>query len=98
MYVKRHEFFRWTPRTAWLSFVYVVAVPSCFLYLAYRTEVSRDPSSLPSAPRTVQFLGSEEHDSCHYVGLTSAKAVLMWSSQGKYNLRGKRRGDTIAEF
>ncbi|KAK5164478.1 uncharacterized protein LTR77_009684 [Saxophila tyrrhenica] len=55
MYVKRHEFFRWTPRTAWITFAYVIAVPSCFLYLAYRTE-------------------------------------------GKYDLRGKRRGDTIAEF
>lgn len=40
MYVKRHEFFRWTPRTAWLSFVYVMAVPAGFLYLGYRTEVS----------------------------------------------------------
>jgi hypothetical protein len=40
MYVKRHEFFRWTPRTAWLSFVYVIAVPSAFLYMANKTEVS----------------------------------------------------------
>jgi len=40
MYVKRHEFFRWTPRTAWLSFAYVIAVPSAFLYMAFQTEVS----------------------------------------------------------
>ena len=40
MYVKRHEYFRWTPRTAWLSFVYVVAVPGALLYLGYRIEVS----------------------------------------------------------
>ena len=40
MYVKRHEFFRWTPRTAWLSFAYVIAVPSAFLYMAFKTEVS----------------------------------------------------------
>ena len=40
MYVKRHEYFRWTPRTAWLTFVYVAAIPSAFLYLAYSTEVS----------------------------------------------------------
>ena len=40
MYVKRHEFFRWTPRTAWLSFVYVIAVPSAFMYMGYRTDVS----------------------------------------------------------
>ncbi|KAL1587684.1 hypothetical protein WHR41_03706 [Cladosporium halotolerans] len=55
MYVKRHEYFRWTPRTAWISFAYVIAVPSAFLYMAYKTE-------------------------------------------GKWNLRGKLRGDTIAEF
>lgn len=46
MYVKRHEFFRWTPRTAWLSFAYVIAVPSAFLYMAFKTEVST------RAPRT----------------------------------------------
>lgn len=40
MYVKRHEYFRWTPRTAWLSFAYIIAVPSAFLYMATKTEVS----------------------------------------------------------
>ncbi|OQO05969.1 hypothetical protein B0A48_10065 [Cryoendolithus antarcticus] len=55
MYVKRHEFFRWTPRTAWLSFVYIVAVPAGFLYMGYQTE-------------------------------------------GKWQMRGKLRGDPIAEF
>jgi hypothetical protein len=43
MYVKRHEYFRWTPRTAWLSFAYVIAVPSAFLYMAFKTEVSAPP-------------------------------------------------------
>ena len=42
MYVKRHEYFRWTPRTTWITLVYVAIVPSAFLYLAYRTEVSGD--------------------------------------------------------
>ncbi|KXL43184.1 hypothetical protein M433DRAFT_1363 [Acidomyces richmondensis BFW] len=55
MYVKRHEYFRWTPRTAWLTFTYVIAVPSAFLYMAYKYE-------------------------------------------GKWHMRGKLRGDTIAEF
>lgn len=40
MYVKRHEFFRWTPRTAWITFAYVIAVPSAFLYLGFATDVS----------------------------------------------------------
>ncbi|WPH03484.1 Hypothetical protein R9X50_00636400 [Acrodontium crateriforme] len=55
MFVKRHEFFRWTPRTAWLTITYVIAIPSAFLYMGYKTE-------------------------------------------GKWDLRGKLRGDTIAEF
>lgn len=55
MYVNRHKYFRWTPRTAWLTFAYVVAIPSVFGYMAYTTD-------------------------------------------GKWDFRGKRRGDTIAEF
>ena len=42
MHVKRHEFFRWTPRTTWLTFVYVMFIPAGFLYLGYRTEVRDD--------------------------------------------------------
>ncbi|KAK4504804.1 hypothetical protein PRZ48_002766 [Zasmidium cellare] len=55
MYVKRHEFFRWTPRTAWLTVTYVVAVPAAFVYMAFATE-------------------------------------------GKWEFRGKLKGDTISEF
>ncbi|CAK4030088.1 NADH:ubiquinone oxidoreductase, subunit NDUFB4 [Lecanosticta acicola] len=55
MYVKRHEYFRWTPRTAWLTFTYVVAVPAAFIYMG-------------------------------------------WTTDGKYDMRGKLKGDTIAEF
>ena len=40
MYVKRHEFFRWTSRTAFLTFTYVIAVPSVFLYMGFATDVS----------------------------------------------------------
>ena len=40
MYVKRHEYFRWTPRTAWLTFTYVVAVPAVALYYGWTTDVS----------------------------------------------------------
>ena len=40
MYVNRHKYFRWTPRTAWLTFAYVVAIPSVFGYMAYTTDVS----------------------------------------------------------
>ncbi|KAE9988689.1 hypothetical protein EG328_008706 [Venturia inaequalis] len=53
--VNRFKHFRWTPRTAWISFAYVVAVPSIIGYVAY------------------------------------------WSD-GKYDMRGKRKGDTIVEW
>ncbi|QIW96533.1 hypothetical protein AMS68_002051 [Peltaster fructicola] len=55
LYVKRHEYFRWTPKTAWLSFIYIIAVPSALLYAGFATE-------------------------------------------GKWQLRGKRRGDVLSEF
>ena len=51
MYVKRHEYFRWTKRTAFLSFAYVIAVPSAFLYMAFQTEVSLFRLLLPECQR-----------------------------------------------
>ena len=35
----RWKYFRWTPRTAWISFVYMVAVPSVVGYVGYVTDV-----------------------------------------------------------
>ena len=47
MSANRWKYFRWTPRTALISFVYVVAVPSVVGYVGYVTEVSGFvPSSL----------------------------------------------------
>lgn len=98
MYVKRHEFFRWTPRTAWLSFAYVIAVPSAFLYMAYQTEVSS------YATNTYASAGRNSMDVVGVKDCGCARECLVRSShadicrQGKWNLRGKLRGDTIAEF
>jgi hypothetical protein len=55
MVVNRHKYFRWTRRTATLSFVYVMAVPAALGYFGYITD-------------------------------------------GKWEMRGKRRGDLISEF
>ncbi|KAF2873983.1 hypothetical protein BDV95DRAFT_604199 [Massariosphaeria phaeospora] len=55
MMVNRHKYFRWTPRTAWLTFAYVVVVPTMLGVAGYMTE-------------------------------------------GKYEFRGKRRGDLIVEY
>ncbi len=35
----RWKYFRWTPRTAWLTFVYAVAVPSAIGYVGFVTDV-----------------------------------------------------------
>ncbi|CAO2652514.1 Nn.00g007970.m01.CDS01 [Neocucurbitaria sp. VM-36] len=55
MTVNRHKYFRWTRRTAWLSFAYVMLVPAMLGTAGYMTE-------------------------------------------GKWDFRGKRRGDTLSEF
>ncbi|KAK1779195.1 hypothetical protein QBC45DRAFT_411936 [Copromyces sp. CBS 386.78] len=34
----RYKYFRWTPRTARLSFVYMVVVPGIVGYIAYKTD------------------------------------------------------------
>lgn len=51
----RYKYFRWTPRTAWITFCYVAVVPSIVATIAYTTD-------------------------------------------GKWDLRAKRRGDDIREF
>lgn len=35
----RYKYFRWTKRTAWLTFTYVVAVPAFVGYWGYQFEV-----------------------------------------------------------
>ncbi|KAI0122184.1 NADH:ubiquinone oxidoreductase 6.6kD subunit [Daldinia grandis] len=55
MTTNRHKFFRWTPRTARIAFMYTIAVPAIFGVIAYTTD-------------------------------------------GKYDLRVKRKGDMIKEF
>lgn len=33
-------YFRWTPRTAKITFIYVALIPSIMGYIAYKTDVS----------------------------------------------------------
>ena len=40
MSANRWKYFRWTPRTAWITFVYVAVVPSVVGYLGFMTDVS----------------------------------------------------------
>ncbi|KAL2417277.1 hypothetical protein ABEF91_005203 [Exophiala dermatitidis] len=52
---ERWRYFKWTPRTAWISFMYAVFVPTVVGYALAKTD-------------------------------------------GKFDMRGKLRGDTISEF
>jgi hypothetical protein len=79
MHANRHKYFRWTPRTAGITFAYVVVFPAIVGYLAYTTDVR------------LLTHRERERDASWYDLLT----VGSW--QGKWNLRGKLRGDPIAE-
>jgi hypothetical protein len=102
MYVKRHEYFRWTKRTAFLSFTYVIAVPSAFLYMAFKTEVS---TSAPWAPIAVPRRDPWKMRAEGVIWCTILEYMKHMTDEcaddlikGKWDLRGKLRGDTIAEF
>ncbi|KAH8668312.1 hypothetical protein BX600DRAFT_548679 [Xylariales sp. PMI_506] len=55
MQTNRAKYFRWTPRTARITFMYVVFVPAIVGLIAYKTD-------------------------------------------GKWDLRGKRKGDLLSEY
>jgi hypothetical protein len=40
MMKSRHHYFRWTPRTAKITFIYVGVIPAIMGYIAYKTDVS----------------------------------------------------------
>lgn len=45
MQTNRVKYFRWTPRTARITFMYVVFVPTLFGIVAYQTDVSGIPTN-----------------------------------------------------
>ncbi|PLB33361.1 NADH:ubiquinone oxidoreductase 6.6kD subunit [Aspergillus candidus] len=34
----RYKYFRWTPRNAWFSFIFMAVIPGSLTYLTYKTE------------------------------------------------------------
>ncbi|KAI1469561.1 uncharacterized protein F4812DRAFT_423643 [Daldinia caldariorum] len=56
MNTNRHKYFRWTPRTARITFMYMVVVPTVLGVIAYKTDVS---CSNPARPET--NLGKHTH-------------------------------------
>lgn len=39
----RWKYFKWTPRNAWLSFVYMALIPGTLAYVGYKTDVCSRP-------------------------------------------------------
>ena len=39
MFTNRYRYFRFTPRTAWITFVYVAVIPSILIYTAKQVDV-----------------------------------------------------------
>jgi hypothetical protein len=81
MTTNRHKYFRWTRRTAWLSFAYVMLVPAMLGTAGYMTDVSG--TTLQEA-----YWAEDTRD--------KNRELTYW--QGKWDMRGKRRGDLISEF
>lgn len=38
----RHIYFRWTPRTARITFMYAIVVPALVGFIGYKSDVSQD--------------------------------------------------------
>lgn len=73
MTVNRHKYFRWTKRTAWITFAYVALVPGLMAAAGYKYEVS-------------------------WRMFDSGCGHVLITGQGKWDYRGKRRGDLLSEF
>lgn len=59
MTANRYRYFRWTPRTAWITFNYVIVVPSIFGVMAYSTDVGH-PVALHPALGLLSLKDSEK--------------------------------------
>jgi hypothetical protein len=84
----RFRYFRWTPRTARISFIYIAVIPGIIGYIGYKTDVS-------------YFLlwGLSLFCQEYLVG----REKLGWwltcrlDNQGLFDFTAKQRGDTILE-
>ncbi|PNS15182.1 hypothetical protein CAC42_8183 [Sphaceloma murrayae] len=99
MYVQRHQYFRWTRKTALLTVLYMGVIPGALYYVARSTEVSHHPlheanmaggSAAIWHMQAMCWMDMEDYGHLDQFGLMAL--------QGKYELRGKLRGDAIKEF
>jgi hypothetical protein len=66
--------------------MYVVVVPGLLGYLGYATDVSLSPRATPSS--------TGPWNAPEYLRICANTSI----SQGKYDFRNKRKGDTIVEW
>lgn len=83
--INRYKYWRWTPRQAWISFVYAGLIPGILGYFAYKTDVWN--------PALLNWIAIAH---CGLILRREKHALTI--SQGKFEFRGKRRGDSIAEW
>ncbi|KAL8664239.1 MAG: hypothetical protein Q9202_003189 [Teloschistes flavicans] len=57
----RYKYFRWTPRTGWLTFAYVAVVPAMFAYLGMWSDVSGE-SCLFGVLRLKHWMGKDNQE------------------------------------
>ncbi|KAK2813900.1 hypothetical protein FQN50_000301 [Emmonsiellopsis sp. PD_5] len=57
--VNRYKYFRWTPRTAWISFCYMALVPGILIYAGYKADVCSIPPGTWRLPLDKWAAGTE---------------------------------------
>lgn len=68
MQKSRVQYFRWTPRNARITFMYVAVIPTIMGYIAYNTDVSRKltrTNTISNGP-TLGSLGSTSEEKGRY--------------------------------
>ena len=86
MSANRWKYFRWTPRTAWITFVYVAVVPSIVGYIGWRSEVSGFVNHKVALPNHAEAIATISVGS--YPG-QEADAVLISRANTSFEAKGE---------
>lgn len=101
MIVNRHKYFRWTKRTALLSFAYVVAFPAFVGYWAFVTDVSFPSPLGPLFPRYGLAVAAAAAD-CGALGTRRVRLMIVdgadWCNRASWNSGGRGREIRLLSF
>lgn len=110
MMKNRHHYFRWTPRTAKITFIYVAVIPAIMGYIAYKTDVSfcrraryaRDESltaqgtvGLPSEAKGRPHLREISSLDAGDVGIVHIKCPAWDRTHGRNSMKREGQNDSI---